>query len=270
MASNRCPECGAAHQEPADLCRLCGAPLNTAVTVRTTAISATDANRANKSSVTHFIWIGLAIVIVFTVGALALGFVENPTLERWVNKLPFIDDNVDDAWFSWVDPDEVMIVEVPALPEAADTEQQVDLGGDTSLWTAQLGDIEFLFGHTEGLDADIATDDIGAATDELNAAVDALAEQQGGVVLTVGDPFTYGDHYGVDAVIDGLSLPEGPAFGSVRMIVADGELVVIETIDYEAETDYHQRISDSLVLVADNPDIVLPTVPDNVAPSDPS
>lgn len=264
MATHRCPECGASHKEPADLCRLCGAPLNTAVTVRTTAVSASDAARANTSNVTHFIWIGLGIILVFLIGGLATGTINNPTLERWFNKLPFVDDDVADGWFEWADPDEVMIIEVPEDPSAADEDTQVDLGGDTLLWTAQLGETEFLFGHTDGLDADIEPDDLGAATDELQAAVDSLAEQQEGTVVSVGDTFTMDDNYGVDAIIDGLSLPSGVAFGSVRLILADGELVLIETIDYEENSDYHIRMSDSLVLVADNPDATIPTTPADV------
>ena len=133
MATYRCPECGASHKEHVPNCRLCGAPLDIAVTVRTVTVDRNiAAERFKRKGMGHFIVIGLILVVGIGLAAFFIGGVDNSPVRSTIYKLPFIDPPVEDTWFAWADPDEVMIVDVPARMESED--QAIDLGSTTSAW----------------------------------------------------------------------------------------------------------------------------------------
>jgi hypothetical protein len=248
-------------------CRLCGAPLDIAVTVRTVTVDRNiAAERFKRKGMGHFIVIGLILVVGIALAAFFIGGVDNSPVRSAIYKLPFIDPPVDDVWFAWADPDEVMIVEVPARMESED--DAIDLGTGTSAWGTLVGTDTIVVGHTDGLDFEVPTDADGgdltrSSTEaELRAAADAAAESQGGYVQSFGDLFTVGDnHIASDVVIDGISFPEGPAFGSIRLVMVDGEIVFTETIAYERNNETQKRLRESLIIVADDPSVTIPTTP---------
>jgi len=247
------------------VCRLCGAPMEEAVTNRNVVIDESlSANRFRPKGIAHFIWIGLAVAVVIILGALALGATENPTLERWAQRLPFVEDSVGDAWFAWADPDEVFILELPARAVEVGGPQAIDLGVNTNTWQTSLGNTVFTFGTTDGLDFEIPDDTRDPASTvglRLREGLDTIIVQQGGTLLSVADPATSGGRVYIDAVIDNLRLPQGPAFGSIRLTMVDGEIVFIQTTDFQRNTDAHKRMRSSLVVVADDPDTTIPTIP---------
>jgi hypothetical protein len=272
MATYRCPECGAAHKEPHGQCRLCGAPLDTAVTVRTTAIDGSvAAERFEKRTIYHFIWIGLAVALVIIVFAFATGGIESSFLDRTWNRMPWVQDDLETE-FAWPDPNERVIVDVPEVPvpvSESDLIGEVDLGADTSAWVTSVGDRIYVVAYTTGLDFEPPEDSEVADTQTLlSDTLDRLAEQQDGTVIRTGDPFGEQGGTGMDGLIDELSLPDGIGIGSVRLVESGGELYMVETIDYTADSDLHKDFRNSLVIVEANPDTTIPTIPDNARTSD--
>jgi hypothetical protein len=267
MATYRCPECGASHKEHVTACRLCGAPLDIPVTVRTVTVDQNiAAERFKRKGMGHFIIIGLVLLAGIALVAFFIGGVEDSPARRWFYKLPFVEENVEDEWFEWADPDEVMIVEVPAKMSAED--DAIDLGTTTAAWGTLVGNDTILVGYSEGLDFEVPAsgdgDDRTRSSTEaaLRSAAESVAESQGGFVQRFGEVFTYGDnHIAVDVVVDGIDFPEGPAFGSIRLVMADGEIIFTETIAYERNNETQDRLRDSLIIVADDPSIPIPTVP---------
>jgi hypothetical protein len=268
MATHRCPECGATHKQAIGQCRLCGAPLDTAVTVRTTAIDkSVAAERFKTRSIAHFVWIGLAVGAAIVIGAFVFGAIESNALDRAWNKMPWVDDDAVTR-FDWVDPNEKVIVEVSAIPTENDGDGTFDLGAETLSWVTSAGDTTYYVGYTEGLDFEASDDAVESETRLLlSGAIEDLADQQGGRVVEEGDVFAYQDGAAMDAVLDELNLPGGVAFGTVRMVVTGGELYVVETIDYEAESDLATNFRDSLVILSANPDTTIPTIPENLIES---
>lgn len=265
MATYRCPECGASHKDLVSHCRLCGAPIENPITVRNAVLDkSVAAERFAPKNVNHFIWIGLFIAALFVVGVFATGTVHNATLSRAWHKIPFVPEAVEDVWVEWDDPSQRMIVELPATPETPDDDQVLDLGAETQTWTTTLGDAEVFVGYTDDLNFEPTTDEEGNSLEEsettaaFTAAAEAMAEQQGGRLDAVGDIFRYDGSMAADLVIDGVSLQEGVAYGSVRMIMSDGEIYFAETIDYQPNSDTQKRIRSSIVVLADNPDATLP------------
>jgi hypothetical protein len=263
MATYRCPECGASHKDLVSHCRLCGAPIENPITVRNVAVDrSVAAERFAPKRLTHFIWIGLAVVVVVVGGALITGAVESPTLERRARQLPLVPDGIEDAWFTWADPQERLIVDVPNLPAEADGPQ---LGADTSVWETTLGDRQMFIGYTDGLDFEA-----GELTEESDTtaafrdAAEAIADQQDGNVSQVGDLFRQDGSWASNVLIDGLSLADGVAWGSIRMVMSDGEIYFVETIDYQRNTDPQDRMRDSMIVTADVPDATIPTLPQEV------
>lgn len=273
MATYRCPECGASHKEHVPNCRLCGAPLDIPVTVRTVTVDRQiAAERFERKGMGHFIVIGVIIVIAIGLAAFFIGGIDNSPVRSAIYKLPFVDPPVEDTWFEWADPDEVMIVEVPAIMESED--DAIDLGGPSSAWGTLVGTSTVLVGHTDGLDFEVPTNSAGddltrSSTEaELRAAAEAAADSQGGYVQRFGELFNVGDnHIASDVVIDGINLPEGPAFGSIRLVMANGEIVFTETIAYDRNNEVQRRLRDSLIIVADDPSVTIPTTPENAPAS---
>jgi hypothetical protein len=271
MATYRCPECGASHKEHVPACRLCGAPLDIPVTVRTVTVDQNiAAERFKRKGMGHFVIIGLILVAGIALVAFFIGGIEESPVRRWFYKLPFVEENVDDAWFEWADPDERMIVEVPARMETVDGSDAIDLGATTSAWGTLVGNDTIVVGYTDDLDFEIPSagdgDDLTRSSTEeaLRDAADAAASSQGGYVQRFGEMFTYGDdHLAVDVVIDGINFPEGPAFGSIRLVMAEDEIFFTETIAYERNNDTQRRLRDSLIIVADDPSVTIPTVPED-------
>ena len=266
MATYRCPECGASHKENEELCRLCGAPMANPVTYRTETIDkSVAAERFKPKGMGPFALIGVGVALVIGIAAIAFGLVDSGDEVNEVRgQLPGL-DRVDDAWFEWADPDELMVVEVPALPVEVDDPSAVDsAGSDVVAWSTTVGDLEFLFGHTDGMVFEDG-DDLNAARTQMGETADILAENLGGTVIGVSEPFQVGEHYAVDVSYQGLTLDAGPAFGNARLVMADGELYFIITTDYQRNSSQHDRMAGSLAIVADFPDMTIPTIPPNVA-----
>src|SRR5262245_10742290 len=183
--------------------------------------------------------IGLAIAALLVGGAFATGTVHNSTLARLWHKIPGVPEAVEDAWFDWADPDHQIILEVPAIPTEPKADESLDLGADTHMWKSTLGDQEFFFGYTTGLDFSANDESVETDTEDAFAsAAGDMAEQQGGRVAQVGDLFHYHGNWASDIIIDGLALPEGVAYGSARMIMSeDGEIYFTESIAYERNPD---------------------------------
>jgi hypothetical protein len=267
MATYRCPECGASHKDLVTHCRLCGAPIENPITVRNQVIDrSVAAERFAPKTLNHFILIGLAIAALIVIGALATGYVHNATLNRWWHKIPGVPEAVEDGWFAWSDPDHQIILDVPAIPEEPDEDEDLDLGADTHAWKATLGDREFFFGYTTGLDFSSTDDTVESDTeDAFTSAAEDMAEQQGGRVAQVGDLFHYQGNWASDIIIDGLGLPDGVAYGSVRMIMSeDGEIYFAETIAYQRNPDAQKRMRSSIIIVDENPETTIPTIPEEV------
>lgn len=267
MAKYRCPECGASHKELEEHCRLCGAPIANPVIVRTATIDkSVSADRFRPKGIGHYAIIGVVIIAVIALAGLALGVIEGgDEVDQVRGEIPVL-GRAPDAWFDWADPDEVLIVEVPAKTEEVDDPFTLDDAGTAvRAWTTSVGDVTFIFGYTEGLDFD-AEDDSDEARQTLTDAANAIAEQSGGTVIRIGEVHGQVEgHPGIDASYQGLFLAEGPAFGHSRVVLADGELFFVFTVDYEESSDFADRIEDSMLIVADYPDLTIPTIPPDAA-----
>jgi hypothetical protein len=246
---------------------LCGAPIENPITVRNVAVDrSVAAERFAPKRLTYFIWIGLGVVVIVVGGAIITGAVESASIERRIRQLPLVPDGIEDAWFEWADPNERIIVEVPSLPREASDSQALDLGADTTTFTTTLGDRRIFIGYTDGLDFEPGEEtEESDTTAAFRSAAEAMAQQQDGNVSRVGDLFRRNGSWASDVTIDGLSLDEGVAWGSVRMVMSEGEIYFIETIDYQRNTDPpHDRMRDSMIVVADVPDASIPTLPEEI------
>lgn len=80
MSKYRCPICGATHKQYQPNCRLCGQSL--AAENIPTNMPRAATNVSANSSIKGIIWIGLLVVVVLLVGAVAFGIVQsNRTIE---------------------------------------------------------------------------------------------------------------------------------------------------------------------------------------------
>jgi hypothetical protein len=267
MATFRCPECGASHKEQVRACRLCGAPMEEAVLYRNVTVDdSMSADRFKSRGLWHFAAMGVLAAVVVVAGAFALGAADNPTLERWAQRLPFVDGPVGDAWFAWADPDAVFIVDLPARPVSDDASPDLDLGAPTSTWQTSIGLSQFTIGITDGLDYSVpeGINNPGPTIRvELQEAIERLADQQDVQVVDVGDAFSVNGRTAVDALLDGFRVSGGPAFGSVRAMMVDGEILFVQTVDVARNPEMHRRLRSSVVVVADDPDTTIPTIPED-------
>lgn len=268
MAKYRCPECGASHKEHDPYCRLCGAPMDQRVVYQSAAPDPSiAASRFDRRGLGHFIIIGAIVGLVVVAGAVWLGVVEGgDDVRSLTNDIPGV-GGASDKWFTWPDPDEVILVEVPAIPEEADDPLSLSADADTVHYQVEIGDTVHNIAFTQGLDFTYDEDTPSEARALLETTVADLAPQQEGVVQRQSEVFTWQGYPAVDVTYDGLSLPGGPAFGTARIFLADGEIFLVETVDYDRNPDSYQRIRDSIVVVADQPDVTIPTIPSDAPAS---
>lgn len=263
MAKYRCPECGAAHKDPEPYCRLCGGPMTERARYQqTNADHSIDASRFERRGMGHFVVFGVIVGVVLVLGAVWLGVVEGGEDVREISKdIPGL-GGTEDQWFLWPDPTERIIVEVPAIPEESSDPLPLAEGSDTAQFDIVIGDVVHTISYTDGLDFSYDEDSPSEARILLETAADNLAELQDAVVLRRGEVFTWQGRYpAIEVTYDGMSLAGAPAFGTAQLVLADGELVFLQTLAAEQTPDTFGRIRDSLTFVADQPDLTIPTIP---------
>ncbi len=263
MAKYRCPECGAAHKDPEPYCRLCGGPMTERAQYQQLNVDhSIDASRFQRQGMGHFVVFGLILGVALVLAAVWFGLVEGGEEVRDLsNEIPGV-GGAEDQWFLWPDPTERLIVEVPALPEEASDPLSLADTGDTSHFDIVIGDGVHTIAYTDGLGFTYDEDSPSEARILLEETAEDLAEQQGAIVLRRGEVFNLqGRHPAVDVTYDGLSVGGSPAFGSARLVLADGEIVFVQTLAAQQSPDSFGRLRDSLTFVADQPDLTVPTIP---------
>ena len=252
MAKYRCPTCGAPHKEMVEHCRQCGAGMDQesrilASNTRTDQTMAADRFRAR--GIGHFAIWGLVAIAIVLLGAVALGVGRDDENVRWIrDNVPFLEANPDDGWVTFADPDGVLVVDVPG--EVVDDEGTFAVEGTTT-YSRVVGDqLVVTVGYTEGWGAptDFTTEENFRV---LDAAAEEWAAAQGAEVISDNEIIGHDGHPALDVRLDGLSLPDGAAFGSVRLIRVDDEIVFVQSVSYDTSPDAHGQMRSSLVLGVD-------------------
>lgn len=255
MAKYRCPTCGAPHKELTDQCRQCGAMMDPSMKAMPTAVQADAELPADKYSpkgISHFIlWGALGIIIVLG-GAIALGVGSDDDGIQWVrDNVPGLGADPDDGWVAWEDPDEVVATSTPG-DLTADGEFPVS---DFTAFTREVGDTQVVaVGYTTDGYNDGAAEDEDSNIQLLDALAQEWVAAQGGELTTDNDvKGAEGARPYLDARFDGVSLPDGAAFGNVRLIRVGDEVVFVQTISYEESPDSQARMRGDLEIIADRP-----------------
>ncbi len=247
MAKYRCKACGAPHKEEVHQCRQCGAQMDPPIVAFTThgTDQSMSTERFGRRSMLPLMLVGLGVGLVIVIGAIALGFGQGTSQIDWVRRhLPFLGDTEDD-WVTFTAPGEVFLVEMPSDPSEGEEVLTLTENGETSWWTAPIGDdFELSAGHSEG--AELEEDDPLTTLDAGLAEVEASID--GTIIEESGAPFGWYGYPAVDAVIDGADLPKGPAYLSIRLVLVDGELVFAQTVSYQENPGEHGRLRDSLLV----------------------
>jgi hypothetical protein len=148
MSTYRCPICGANHKDNVSQCRLCGADMTGRPLPVDNAVHAPPPVSA-KGGVKGLVFIGLGLVLVLIVAAVALGFVRSQSVETAASK---IIGKHTDGWTTQTEPDDKsggstagasgghFSVELPGDR----TRETIDFTGTNDgklvVWTAKIGD----------------------------------------------------------------------------------------------------------------------------------
>ncbi len=176
MSKYRCPICGATHKQYQPNCRLCGQSLSPENIPTDMPRAATPASA--NSSIKGVFLIGLGVVLVLLVGALAFGIVQsNRTIET--AKEVVLQQNVD-GWSPLVCVVEGTATETPPTCTVAPGEGfKVELPGDRTKSNTP-------FGPAEGTKMETWSATIGSDT-LLEVAFAPITDPATGAALTSGD-----------------------------------------------------------------------------------
>jgi hypothetical protein len=210
------------------------------------------AEKYKPKGISHFIlWGALGIIIVLG-GAIALGVGSDDDGIQWVrDNVPGLASDPDDGWVEWEDAAGVIYVESPG--ELSEDGEFAVSG--TKAFTREVGDTQVVtVGYTTGGYNDGAEGGEDANILLLDDAAHEWAAAQGGELTTDNDvKGAEGDRPYIDATFDGVSLPDGAAFGNVRITRVDDELFFVQTIAYEEDPDSQSRMRGSMKVIADEP-----------------
>jgi hypothetical protein len=259
MAKILCPACGAAHKGQANVCRLCGARLDgdNPITLGKQRQADPGIDPYSRRGMGPAILIGLGIVAVVAALAVGTGAVESTDQVNWLrDKLPFLKQETDDGWIEFADPDGVLVVETPGEPTLEEDPAAITPAGTVTSYVVLIGDdFDMTVGYTSGAGLDTAGNDREA----LEALAATFVADSGGREVSISDPFTYNGRPAIDVTIDGITRPKGSSFINVRILLVDGEAVFAETIGYTNNSDEHQRLADSIIVLGDDPQAAPPS-----------
>jgi rubredoxin len=245
MAKYRCPSCGAAHKDPPATCRLCGYVMDGSVEIPTQSNQAPATVVTKKRGAGSLAIIGVIIVVVLAVGALALHVVSGgSTVNKVVDKIGI--KGTPDGWKTVTDPQGGFTVSLP--PDAATTSvgfAPADNGQLTG-WLATVGEAPQVDTQIYVLYGKIHPNPGESAEDTVSRLGDAKMAADGGFIESRTQT-TFQGYPAIQYTINRISFQGVQGYENAMLFLKGDELYVVETLSIypgdPANTEFNQVLS---------------------------
>ncbi len=228
MAKNRCPSCGATHKEPPGTCRLCGYVMDG--TVETPAASGVPRATApvKKRGMGSLALVGVLIVLVLAIGALALHVVSGSSaVNKAVAKIGI--KGTTNGWKTVTDPEGGFTVSLPPTAAATSVAFAPADNGQLTGWLATVGQapsidtqIYVLYGKVHANPGETGEDTVSRLGDAKMAADGGFIESR--------TQTSFQGYPAIEFKINRITFQGGNGYENAMLFLKGDELYVIETL----------------------------------------
>ncbi len=227
MAKNRCPSCGASHKEPPGTCRLCGYVMDGSVETPLPNEMARAAAPPKKRGAGSLALIGVVIVVLLGVAALALHIVSGgSTVNKAVEKIGI--HGTTNGWKTVTDPEGGFTVSLPPTAAATSVGFAPADNGQLTGWLATIGEapvdtqIYVLYGKVHANPGESGEDTVSRLGDAKMAADGGFVESR-----------TQTSYQGYPAIrykINRITFEGGNGYENALLFLKGDELYLVETL----------------------------------------
>ncbi len=228
MAKNRCPSCGAAHKEPPGTCRLCGYVMDGSVETAMPSEVPRATVATKKRGVGSLALIGVLIVVVLGVAALALHVVNGSSqVNKAIEKIGI--HGTTNGWKTVTDPEGGFTVSLPPTAAATSVSFAPADNGQLTGWLATIGEppsvatqIYVLYGKVHAIPGESGEDTVSRLGDAKMAADGGFIESR--------TQTTYQGYPAINYTINRITFQGGNGYENAMLFLKGDELYVVETL----------------------------------------
>jgi hypothetical protein len=212
MAKYRCPQCGAVHKEPLEICRLCGSSMGE-IGHQQIIVKKPAQFRGKTKGVGIGVLVGILLVVAIGLGAIAFGWVGGgESIQEVVRQVPGITDSAADGWDRVTDESGGWAFDLPSAEPTAITIPGAGTTTGLTGWSADISDettVSALWGMLPSDQSATPRQSLAALADEYAAATpgrlsktsDTQVAGMPAVALTIEDRDIDGQYAAGDAIL---------------------------------------------------------------------